>query len=209
MTTARDELPAQEPLFLIPPPAPKPERNRFKPWHWAVLIVGVPVITFLTCVGANTVTHWWIGDTPSAHASTVASHKPKPLKSKPAAPRYNLPGYQSAVSGPVEKAFASALWALRADIRAPNYSAASTDAPRLVAAANSWLSLLRPTNPPPSYGPAKLAYVQGATIARKAGQTTLQALQTGDLTLLQRGADQAARARWLLTHASAQGPQGS
>ena len=211
MTTAPDKLPQEEPLFLIgPPPAsPKPKQKKLAAWHWAVLIIGVPIIAFLSCVGANTVAHWWIGNPPAVRASATADHKPKPPKSNPVPPRYNLPGYQSAVSGPVEKAFTSALRALRADIKAPDYSAASTDAPRLVAAANSWLSLLRPTNPPPSYGPTKLTYMQAATMARKAGQTIQQALNAGNLSELQRGADQAARARWLLSHAAKQGPRGS
>jgi len=102
----------------------------------------------------------------------------------------NVPA--GASSGDHTQAFVSALWKLREDIKRPDYTAAVSDAPRLVAAANSWLSLLRQTNPPPSYGPAKLAYVQGAMVARKAARTTMQALQAGDFTLLQRGADQAA-----------------
>jgi hypothetical protein len=209
MTLIQDN-PQQEPLFtLAPPPAsPKPERNKLRPWHIAVLIVGIPIIAFLSCVGANAVAHWFIGDTPAAHAETTATHKPKPHNSNPAAPRYNLPGYRSAISGPVEKAFASALWAVRSDIKRPDYSAASTDAPRLIAAANSWLSLLKPANPPPTYGPQKLTYIQAATLAGKAGETTQQALNAGDLTQLQRGADQAKRAQWLLSHATAQGPHG-
>lgn len=209
--TLTQNNPQQEPPFtLAPAPAPpKPERKKLTGWHIAVLAVGTPVIAFLSCVGANTVAHWFIHDAPAAHAETTATHKPKPHKSKPAAPRYNLPGYRSAISGPVEKAFASALWAVRADIKRPDYSAASTDAPRLIAAANSWLSLLRPTNPPPSYGPTKLTYMRSAILARKAGQTTQQALNAGNLTLLQKGADQAARAQWLLSHAAGQGARGS
>jgi hypothetical protein len=210
MTLIQDN-PQQEPLFTLPPPppAPKPERNKLKPWHWVALIIGVPIVAALTCIGANTVAHWWIGNTPTAAASTAATHEPTPHKSTPAAPRYNLPGYQSAIDGPVEKAFASALWAVRQDIHKPDYVAASTDAPRLVAAANSWLSLLRQTNPPPSYGPQKLSYEQAAIEARQAGEAIQQALAAGDLTGLQRGADQAARARWLLSHATAQAPRGS
>jgi hypothetical protein len=52
MTTAKDELPVQDALFLAPP---KPEREpkKFKPWHWVALGIGVPVIAFLSCVGAN------------------------------------------------------------------------------------------------------------------------------------------------------------
>jgi hypothetical protein len=212
MTTAQDPIPQQEPLFLIPPP-PTPtgpqKKKKFAPWHWLVLIGLGLAVAFLVAVGAYTVTTHVFKDAPSAQAQTAATSKPKPHKSKPAGPRYNLAGYRSAITGPEEQAFASALWKLRADIHRPDYAEAASDAPRLIAAANSWLSLLRQTNPPPTYGPAKLAYVQGAMVARKAAQTTVQALQAGDFTLLQRGADQAARARWLHSHASAGGPQGS
>jgi hypothetical protein len=206
--------PNQQSLFtLAPAPAPpKPERKRWRPWHYVVVILGAPVLLWLLGLGAYTQAQWLKGSTvaqASTTASHEASHSPTPHASQPAPPRYNLPGYQSAVSGPVERAFAGALWAVRADIRKPDYQAAVTDAPRLMAAASSWLSLLRQTNPPPSWGPQKLTYEQAATLARKAGQTTQQALSSGDLAGLQRGADQAKRAQWLLSHATAQGPHGS
>jgi hypothetical protein len=210
MTTAQDKIPALpgelDSLFR---PAkqepPKPAKRKLVWWHVAIYVVGVPILAFLSCVGANTVVHWWIKDRPAAQ--TAATGKPTPHK--PAGPRYNLAGYHSAITGPEEQAFASALWKLRADIRRPDYTAAATDAPRLMAAAGSWLSLLRPTNPPPSYGPQKLTYLQAAAMARRAGGTIQQALNTENLQLLQRGADQAARARFLLSHAAAQAPHGS
>jgi hypothetical protein len=212
MTTAQDKapgLPGELDSLFRPQVSPMPPKRKLARWHLATLIVGVPLLAFLSCVGANTVVNWWLVDAPTVHASATATHKAKAHKTAPAAPAYDLPGYRSAISGQVEKAFASALWAVRADIKRPDYSAASTDAPRLVAAANSWLSLLRPTNPPPSVGPQKLTYMQAATLARKAGETTQRALNGGDLALLQRGADQAKRAQWLLSHASASGPHGS
>jgi hypothetical protein len=205
MTTAKD-IPVQDSLFLLPPPAPKPERRHWRPWHWAVMIVGVPVIAFLSCLGANDVAHWAI-DAPAAHASTTAIHKPKPHKPKP--PAYDLAGYQSAVDGSQAQAFKSALGKLRADIAHADYASAVTDAPNLVNASDAWLALLAKTNPPPSYRPAKLAYVLAATVGRRAGNTTLQGVQTVNLALLQRGAVIAAHARYLLTHATGQGPRGS
>src|SRR6266487_4823930 len=109
MTTAQDPIPQQEPLFLVPPlPTPTgPQKKALARWHVAVLIVGVPLFAFLSCVGANTVAHWYINDAPAARAQTAATSKPKPHKSKPAGPRYNLAGYRSAITGPEEQAFAS------------------------------------------------------------------------------------------------------
>ena len=195
MTLIQDN-PQQEPLFTLAPPplAPKPGRKKYAPWHWAVMIAGVPLLAFLSCVGANTVVNWWLVDAPPAHASAVASHKPKDHKSKPPGPRYDLAGFRSAVTGPEEHAFASALYALRADIKGPDYPAGLNDAPRLAQAASSFLTLLRTTKPPPSSGPEKLAYVQAALGARKAGREALEALQTANLGLLQDAAGEAARA---------------
>jgi hypothetical protein len=210
MTTAKDEILVQEPLWFAPPPAP--QRKRWRLWHYVAVIIAAPVLLWLFGLGAYTQAQWLKGShvaQASTTASPTASHSPTPHATSPAPPRYNLAGYQSAASGPVERAFASALWAVRSDIRKPDYKVAVTDAPRLMAAASSWLSLLRQTNPPPSYGPQKLTYLQAAAMARRAGGTIQQALNTGNLQLLQRGADQAARARWLLTHATAQGPRGS
>jgi len=208
MTTAQDQ---QEPLFLLPPqPTPqKPERKKLAPWHWAVLVVGVPVIAFLSCVGANSVAHWWIGDTSAAHASAVASHEPAPHKSKPPKPAYDLAGYQSALTGPHEHTFASALYALRTDDRTSDFAAAVTDAPRLINAANAWLTVLSKTSPPPAYQPSKLAYMQAVTVARNAARSTQAGLRTTNLALLQRGTAQANRARSMLSQAPALGPRGS
>jgi hypothetical protein len=168
-----------------------------------------PFVILFVMVGAYTCTKWLLGDPLAPFASVAATHKPEAHKThtpKPQPPAYNLAGYRSAITGPEEKAFAASLWKLRADIKRPDYTAAVNDAPRLMATANAWLSLLRQTNPPPSYGPAKLAYMQAAIVARRAGQATRQALQTADLAGLQRGADQAARARYLLTHAPSSMP---
>jgi len=143
MTTAQDKIPALpgelDSLFRPTgqePPKP-PKRKTWKPWHIAVMAVGVPVVALLSSVGANTVAHWYINAAPSAQAQTAATGKPKPHKTTPSAPRYNLAGYRSAITGPEEQAFASALWKLRADIRRPDYTSAATDAPRLIAAADS------------------------------------------------------------------------
>jgi hypothetical protein len=210
MITAQDKapaLPAELDSLFRPRSTPAPPRKKYSRWHVATLIIGVPVIAFLSCVGANTVVNWWLVDAPAAQASATATQKAK--ADKPKAPAYNLPGFRSAITGTEKQALASALWAVRSDIRRPDYPAALTDTPRLITAANEFLSLVRSTNPPPSYGPEKLGYIQAGLAARKAGTEALEALQTANLGLLQKAADEAARARWLLSHASASAPRGS
>ncbi len=211
MTLIQDPNPIQEPLFtLAPPPTPpKPERKKLAGWHLAVLIVGVPILAFLSCVGANTVVNWWLVDAPPAHASATASHEPTPHKSKPAAPKYDLAGYRSATTGARQQAFVSALGKLRADNQQSDFATALSDAPNLVNAADRWLRQLRHTNPPPSYRGAKATYVMAATIARQAGQTTLSGLQTTNLGLLQQGAAMADKAVSVLSRATATAPRGS
>lgn len=148
--------------------------------------------------------HSFVTDGRAAKATAMATHKPKAsARPTPTSPAYNLAGYHSAVNGPEAQAFVSSLRKLRADIRAPDYTATAADAPRLTIAASNWLVLLEQTNPPPSYGPAKLAYMDAATMARQAAGTIQQGLGSADLTALQRGADQLARARLLLHKANA------
>jgi hypothetical protein len=211
MTTAPDGLPPQpgrqEALFLAPPAAqagPWPERRKLARWHIATLMIGGPIVAFFTAIGANTFAHHFIDGPPAAHVPAVADHKPEAHKAKPA---YDLAGYRSAISGPERRAFTSALRKLRADITRPDYVAAGTDAGNLITAANIWLTQLRRTNPPPAYRPGKLSYETAALLGRRAGAATQNGLNAADLTLLQRGADLAARARWVLSRApgSAQG----
>jgi hypothetical protein len=211
MTTAKDDIPVQDALFLVSPPTPKgPEHKRWQPWHIAVMTVGVPLVAFLSAVGANTVSHWWLVDALPAHTSATASASPNVKKTKaPEPPRYDLAGFRSATTGPAERAFASALYALRADVKKPDYPAALTDSPRLTSAASEFLALVKAANPPPSYGPAKLGYIQAALAARKAGTEALEALQTANLGLLQKAAGDAARAQRLLIRAPSSEPHGS
>jgi hypothetical protein len=210
MTLIQDN-PQQEPLFTLAPPptSPKPERNKLKPWHIAVLIVGVPVFAFLSCVGANTVAHWFIHDAPAVKASgTVATHKAS-AKPTPTGPHYDIAGYRAALNGSTAQAFVNALGELRNDAVRSNFTAAVTDAPRLIDTANRWLSLLRRTTPPPSYSAGKVQYILAAIMARRPARTIQQGLQTVNLGLLQRGADQISKARWLLARANAPAPKGS
>lgn len=210
MTLIQDN-PQQEPLFtLAPPPAPpRPERKKLAGWHIAVLVIGIPVIGFFTALGADTFAHHWIDAQPTAQAVTTATHKPTPHKTKPSRPKYNLAGYRSATTGAREQAFVSALNKLRADNQQSDFTTALNDAPHLITAADRWLRQLRHTNPPPSYRGAKATYVMAATIARQAGQTSLNGLQTTNLGLLQQGAALAAKAVTVLSRATAQGPRGS
>jgi hypothetical protein len=205
MTTAKDEIPVQEPLFLLPPPAPKPERKKLAGWHIAVLAVGVPIIVALTCIGANTVAHWWIGNPPMAHASAKASHTATP---KPT-PSYDLAGYRAAITGPAKLAFASALDAMLNDLSHLDTSAAGVDAPRLTGAAHTWLTALRATNPPPGYRSGKLANMRAESLGRRAASAVHSGLTTSNIGLLQRGYDLASRASEALNHASATEPHGS
>jgi hypothetical protein len=204
--TPPDGSPQLAPAFL-PPPAEiasagrwPPKRKKLSPWQLAALITGVPVIAFFAAIGAYTSTKFVFRD-PSAQAPAVPSHKPH--SPKPSTPAYNLAGYRSAIGGPEEQAFASALSRLRYDLTHPDFMAAAGDAPRLIAAANVWLALLGQTNPPPAYRPGKLAHMQAATVGLRAGETTEQGLRSANLAQLQKGANQAARGKRLLSLALA------
>jgi len=192
---------------FLPPPAEiaaaarwPPQRKKLSPWQLAVLIIGVPLIAFFAAIGAYTSTKFVFRD-PPAHLSTSPSHTPS--SPKPSTPTYDLASYRSAIGGPEEQAFASALSRLRYDLTHPDFVATAGDAPRLIAAANAWLSLLDQTNPPPAYRPGKLAYMQAATVGLRAGETTEQGLRSANLAQLQKGANQAARGKRLLSLALA------
>ena len=101
----------------------KPSRTHFPWlwWHWAVVVVGGPLIAYLVAVGAWTNATWIQGGL-SSHASpapaasslpTAGPAKPDAPKAAPA-PTYDLAGYLTAIRGPEEHAFASALYAMRA-----------------------------------------------------------------------------------------------
>ena len=193
--------PASPPPAEITPAAPRPpKRGKLSPWQLATLIAGVPVIAFFTAVGAYTSTTFVFRD-PPAQGPAAPSHGPH--SPRPSTPAYNLGGYRSAAGGPEEQAFASALSRLRYDLTHPDFMAAAGDAPRLIAAASAWLSLLGQTNPPPAYRPGKLAYLQAATVGLRAGETTERGLRSANLAQLQQGANQAARGKRLLSLARA------
>jgi hypothetical protein len=204
--TPPDGSPQLAPAFLPPPaeitPAARwpPKRNKLSPWHLAALIVGVPVIAFFAAIGAYTSTKFVFRD-PPGQLPAAPSHTPH--SPRPSTPAYSLAGYRSAIGGPEEQAFASALSRLRYDLTHPDFIAAAGDAPRLIAAASAWLSLLGQTNPPPAYRPGKLAYMQAATVGLRAGETTEQGLRSANLAQLQKGANQAARGKRLLSLALA------
>jgi hypothetical protein len=198
--------PQPAPAFL-PPPAEitsavrwPPKRRKLGAWQLATLVIGVPVIAFFAAVGAYTSTKFVFRD-PPAHMQAAMSRTPHSLR--PSAPAYDLAGYRSAVGGPEEQAFASAISRLRYDLTHPDFMAAAGDAPRLIAAASAWLSILDQTNPPPAYRPGKLAYMQAATVGLRAGETTEQGLRSANLAQLQKGANQAARGKRLLSLALA------
>jgi len=204
--TPPDGSPQLAPAFLPPPaeipPAARmpPQRKKLSPWQLAALIIGVPVIAFCAAVGAYTSTTFVFRD-PPARLPAAPSHTPH--SPTPSAPAYDLAGYRSAIGGPEAQAFASALSRLRYDLTHPDFMAAAGDAPRLIAAASAWLSLLDQTTPPPAYRPGKLAYMQAATVGLRAGETTEQGLRSANLAQLQKGANQAARGKRLLSLALA------
>ena len=204
--TPPDGSPQLAPAFLPPPaeitPAARwpPKSRKLSPWHLATLVIVVPVIAFFSAIGAYTSTNFVFRDPP---VHTPAAPSRTPHSPGPSAPAYDLAGYRSAIGGPEEQAFASALSRLRYDLTHPDFMAAAGDAPRLIAAANAWLSLLDQTNPPPAYRPGKLAYMQAATVGLRAGGTTEQGLRSANLAELQKGANQAARGKRLLSLALA------
>ncbi len=203
MTTAEEKtIPGPSALFPSENLA-KPKAKKYRSWHWVVLVVvGLPV-AFLVLVGTNTVAHHFMDAAPVKAAK--ATHKPKQHKPKPTTPAYDLAGYQSAITGSDEHAFASALYALRSDINRYSFPAALTDAPRLITAANAWLGVLRSTNPPPSYQAAKQQYITAATLGRRAGKAMQDGLTGGNLALLETGQRLAARAQSALLQATPRG----
>jgi len=190
----------------------KPSRTHFPWlwWHWAVVVVGGPLIAYLVAVGAWTNATWIQGGL-SSHASpapaasslpTAGPAKPDAPKAAPA-PTYDLAGYLAAIRGPEEHAFASALYAMRAAMGKQSFSRETADAPQLVAAATIWAGVLRNLNPPPSYQPALASYRLAATLGAQAGRVTLRGIGGQDLRKLARAAQLAARAQWALLHPGA------
>jgi hypothetical protein len=178
---------------------PKKPQRKLTMWQWAAIILLTPWLILFTAVGAYTCTKWAFRDPPAV--VNLAGATPTPAHTQP--PQYDLPAYEAVIGGSAEKTYADALWGLRADIKGPDRAAARIDAPRLTNAASTLLALIQQTNPPPAYATEKAAYLRAVNLGLKAGETIQQALSTGSLTLWQRGANQATRARALLTKATA------
>jgi hypothetical protein len=187
---------------------PKKPQRKLAPWHWVALIIGVPIVATLTAIGAYTTASWAFNDPPAV--IKLATAKPTPTHhTQPPTPTYDIAGYKSAVSGSDEQAFVTALNRLRHDIRGLKFEAVTTDALNLSTAANTYLTDLRKTNPPPAYGPAKLANMAAAVYARQAASTIQGAITSSDLGALQTGLSQANKAKEALSQAVAAMPKGS
>lgn len=211
---------------ISPPPPVRPalpgvtalvqqRQDRMQWWGWLVAAPFMALVVVLVAIGGNTVTnHLFHID---AQAATIAPHRAAPRDPKPTAkptPKqmvtYDLAGYQEAVGGPQEHAFASALNGLRADIATANYTLATHDAPQLVNAAQDWLAALMRTNPPPAYQAARALYVRAATDGTRAGNAMVNGLTSLNTALFHRASVQAWRARFALLKAQAgKIPQGS
>jgi len=199
------------PTFLPPvegAPAPKPERSypRCIPW---LAIALTPVVAVCTAVGAYTIAHGVIRSTAPCVAATEFAHKRVVhLKDSPS-PRYNLAGYQTAISGSDEQAFIAALNKFRADAKRYKFQALSSDALTLTNASNSWLALLRKTTPPPGYQASKLDYIMAATLANRAATKTQGGIASADLNALAQGSALATQAKQALARAAESAPHGS
>ena len=187
---------------------PLPERRRLAPWHIAALIAGVPLVLFLSGVGANAIADHFVSTSAATPAATVTHHKARPAaKPTPTAPQYNLAGYQAAISGTEEQALVTALNRFRSDIRQLQFQTVATDSLTLTGAANTWLATLRHTTPPPANQGQKLTYMMAAILARRAATTTQGAISSANLASLQRGLALANQARAALARAIASAPQ--
>ncbi len=201
--------------------APQPRaRVRLAWWQYGLLALAVVIVVPLVSIGTVTALRWsgWVARPgPAVPASATAArhkpvHKPVHLAPPPSPPAYDLPGFQAALQGPEAQVFTSALGKLRADLRSYDFTAAATDAPALVNAANAYLAALRATRPPPSYQGEQAAYEHAAVLARRAGRATQAGLTTVSLTrlaLLQKGQALAAQAAMALAAAPGNAPRGS
>src|SRR6266487_3747772 len=174
---------------LLPPvdisTAPWPERHKLKPWHIATLTVGVPVIAFLSGVGANTIADHYINASSASPAATVSLSPAHSARPTPApTPTYNLSGYRAVLNGTTAQAFVNALGKLRRDIRRSDFTSEATDTTTLINAAGTWLAELSATRPPPSYGANKLQYEVAAQTAAKAASTIQHGMATVNLPMI-------------------------
>jgi hypothetical protein len=189
---------------------PRKPQHKLTAWQRVTLIAGVPIIATLTAIGAFTSARWAFGGSAVvtlASATPAHTAKAKPHHTKPSAPAYNFAGYQAAINGPEEQTFVTALNQFRADSKRYDFQAVSRDSLALTGAADTWLTVLRGTVPPPAYQAPKLDYMMAAILARRAATTTQSGIQSASLTSLQTGATLAARARAALSRAIASAPQ--
>jgi hypothetical protein len=189
---------------------PKPKRPGRAWWHYLVMAVFGPMVLVLVVIGADTTAHHLTDGVAAPAVTATAKPAPKPAhRPRPAAAGHDLASYLAAITGTEEQAFVSSLGQLRADDKAYDFAAAVADAPKLIVTASAWLAVLGHTNPPPAYRPAKLAYMNAATWARRAARTTLDALQTSNFALLTKGQQLAGRAARVLSRAPALAPGAS
>lgn len=183
-------------------------RKHWQPWHYIAVVVGVITIGPLAGIGVIALLQGW-----QAPPAATAAHSPSPSPSPKPRPSYDLGGYRSAITGNARQTFASALAKVQADSKAVDFSSAGVDAPKLADAARAWLRELRATNPPPAARAGKLAYINAATLGRRAAWAIHNALVSSNLGLYQHGADLANRASSALSRApgapSGGGPSGS
>ncbi len=208
-----DEHPQLAPSFLPPVEVPvvlQPKRNH-PPWLPWLVIALAPIVAVCTAVGAYTMaqavltaSHPRVAATETAHTQAAKPHHTDPPK-----PAYNLAGYQTAISGPEEQAFIAALDQFRADSKRYKFQTLTTDSLSLTGAANSWLTVLRRTSPPPSYQASKLDYMMAATLANRAATKTQGGIASANLIALAQGAALASQAKAALARAAAAAPHGS
>jgi hypothetical protein len=210
MTTIKDEPHAVYDISTAPQPKVTPHMVW---WHYVLISLGLAIVTPLTCIGAYTVGSWIFNDPPAvvnlATANATPTQSAKPPHTQPPTPVYDLAGYKAVVSGSDEQAFVTALNRLRADIKRLHLQTVTTDALTLSGAANAYLDDLKATNPPPAYGPAKLANIASAVYARRAAATIQGAVSSANLTSFQTGLRQANQAKAALGQAVETTPRGS
>jgi hypothetical protein len=209
MTDIKDGLPAAAVYDIST--APQPAIKRLPWWQYALLSLAALIFIPLAMIGANTVAHHYI-DPPLTAATIQHTHKPTNNTHTPKAaptPTYDLAGFQSALNGPEAQAFTAALHKLRADDRRYNFAAGVPDAASLINAADSWLSQLQQTKPPPAYLAERVAYVRAIALGKWAAQATQTGLTSANLGLLQKGQALAAQAASALASAPGNAPRGS
>jgi hypothetical protein len=197
-------LPSVEVITTVPP------KRKYPLWLPWLAIVLAPVIAVCAAVGAYTMAKAAVNASSAPRMAATADQTSKPHhKTDPPAPRYDLAGYQAVVAGSDEQAFVAALNQFRADSRHYKFQSLPTDSLSLTGAAQSWLTALRATSPPPGYQASKLDYMMAATLANQAATQTQSGISAADLTALAHGSALATQAKAALARATQAAPQGS